>query len=496
MNLFEIIGMLTLYFHSKLNHTVINGFQGNALYRYYLFCSYYTWISIAVYLIKNQIMKALIVLYLQYVLHFFSRFNHTRYILPKCLAFVNNVSGAALVATYYMKDIPVHESTPPDRPSISGSGQTVIPNLDYSTQSPLTNGLIEATNACWQASVAGPWAAAQFGYSDPNKLLLSTKEIEQINEDHNSWFKWKGILPDAEPSKLLPGRKDTIPSPAYIDTVWLASGSSARETLLDAITNPALKESGDRRTFATACCGQSSATHHLLTTLIMLPASILFFVFVLCVGIPVFIAQFVLMILLLILPLALLLGVAGDRGVNLLRTYISTLLGCLATKIIYGFYLGMILFLAVALSRLPGIDDRPGLLAFMAAIIFFIGIRYHKDFYHQIIGLLSFAPETTSEKASNWVGSTAKTLAYAYLFKTVRGGKSNPTDDDNPPGGGRGGGEPDPPHGDNNNNSGNNNGGGGEPDPPPGNDTDNSSSEPPPSGGNPEPSQYDDYDFL
>ena len=167
------------------------------------------------------------------------------------------------------------------------------------------------------ATLAGPWAAAQFGYSNPNKLALSNKEIEQINNDNNAWFKWKGILPDVDVAKLLPGRKQEIPEPAYMDTVWLASSGSARETILDAITNPSLKESDDRRTFAAAGCGQASAMYHLGTSLLMFPAALLFFIFTL-LWVSVLFAQFVLNAL-KYLCLSFALGASGDRGVKFVK---------------------------------------------------------------------------------------------------------------------------------------------------------------------------------
>lgn len=489
----------------------VSGLQGNNIVGLlFIIALIILGITIASYLLRAQVMKAFTAILTSAICIglFLGYLTIVSSILPGVISFVNNFSGAALVATHYLKEAPMDPNKPAPTPPAK---------LGPVTDDPLTSGLIETTNACWQATLAGPWATAQFGYSNPNKLKLSDKEIEQINKDNNAWWKWKGLIPDVDMGKLLPGRKENLPNPSYMDTVWLASGSGAREVILDAISNPSLKESNDRRTYATTGCGQSSATYHLITSLIMLPAAALFFLFALLVGIPVFVAQFVLIILIIIMPLALLLGASGDKGINLLRKYISALLGCLATKIIYGFYLGLILFFAVAMTNFPDVQDNAGLLAFLVAIIFAAGIKFRKPFYNQVVALLSFSPETTGEKAGNWVGTTAKALTAGYILKTIKGNNNDQSGGDS--GGDNTGGtntsggrdnNPDPPpnngNGGNNNNNNNdanakpppndNNDNNTNPEPPPGGDTGdgdgsntgggggNTNPEPPPGGGN------------
>ena len=96
-----------------------------------------------------------------------------------------------------------------------------------------------------------------------------------------------------------------------------------------------------------------------------------------------------------------------------------------------------------------------------------------------------FAAPEAAVKRRLWLGSTAKTLAYAYIFSSIKGNKSG--SNDGPPDGGSGGsGNSGSPPG----------GGGGNPEPPPGgggdnnnSDNDNNNNPPPDDGGetNPEP---------
>lgn len=226
---------------------------------------------------------------------------------------------------------------------------------------PLRRGIAEVSNMAWYANVACPWSVGQFGTANPGNLKITKSE----------WDGSSGILSSAA------GIKDSVPSdysgetpPAagqrltkndleqmvkngalYADTLYLGADDDVREGLLESLSAGELDHGQHRETVFT--CGPSVgvAWRHIMGAFISLFPSISYLLLVAFVGIPVIFAQLILMALLIFLPVALVIGISGDGGRNVMLQYFKYLMGGFAVKIINGFFLGTILFFAAALSQ-------------------------------------------------------------------------------------------------------------------------------------------------
>ena len=173
------------------------------------------------------------------------------------------------------------------------------------------------------------------------------------------------------------------PEESYMDSVWLACSNDVKNSMLEAIANNQERYEGKAGEGGTAVLftlgqGTTSATFHGIIAFFSLFPSVIYLLFVFFIGIPVFFAQFLLMGLLLLLPFALLLGVAGEKGTQITLSYLKALLGAAATKIVYGFYLSFVLLFSVAMTKTA--DDNFALAGFLISVLFVFAIKYRKRF--------------------------------------------------------------------------------------------------------------------
>ena len=388
-------------------------------------------VGIAGFLIKAQLMRALssvliAVVCLACIVGY--TFNVDK-IIPAVINFTNNATGVALMATTYMQDMPVELQE-----NASNNSTFEIDTIAGST-SMLEQGLVETTNSIWHTLVGAPWAVGMFGNSNPNNLKLLPSEVATINKDLQKTvsvqlFGPGGVIdPDINWDNLMPWKpKKELPAESYMDSVWLACSNDVKNSMLEAITNNQERYEGKAGAGGTAVLftlgqGTSSAAFHNIIAFLSLFPSIIFLLFVFFVGVPVFIAQFVLMILLILLPFALLLGMSGEKGTQITLLYIKGLLGAAATKIIYGFYMSFILLFAVALNKAAA--DQFALGGFLISIIFVFAIKFRKTFFEGVMGIL---PVDTGRDyagdAENWIKRTAGHFVTAYI-----GGKVADTND-------------------------------------------------------------------
>jgi len=388
-------------------------------------------VGIAGFLIKAQLMRALssvliAVVCLACIVGY--TFNVDK-IIPAVINFTNNATGVALMATTYMQDMPVELQE-----NASNNSTFEIDTIAGST-SMLEQGLVETTNSIWHTLVGAPWAVGMFGNSNPNNLKLLPSEVATINKDLQKTFSVQlfgpnGVIdPDVNWDNLMPWKpKKELPAESYMDSIWLACSNDVKNSMLEAITNNQERYKGKAGAGGTAVLftlgqGTSSAAFHNIIAFLSLFPSIIFLLFVFFVGIPVFIAQFVLMILLILLPFALLLGMSGEKGTQITLLYIKGLLGAAATKIIYGFYMSFILLFAVALNKAAA--DQFALGGFLISIIFVFAIKFRKTFFEGVMGIL---PVDTGRDyagdAENWIKRTAGHFVTAYI-----GGKVADTND-------------------------------------------------------------------
>ena len=392
-------------------------------------------IGIAGFLIKAQLMRALssvliAVVCLACIVGYTLNVDK---IIPAVINFTNNATGVALMATTYMQDMPV------ELQENASNDSTFEINTIAGSTSMLEQGLVETTNSIWHTLVGAPWAVGMFGNSNPNNLKLLPSEVATINKDLQKTFSVQLFGPDGviDPEvnldnlwdKLMPWKpKKELPAESYMDSVWLACSNDVKNSMLEAITNNQERYEGKAGAGGTAVLftlgqGTSSAAFHNIIAFLSLFPSIIFLLFVFFVGVPVFIAQFVLMILLILLPFALLLGMSGEKGTQITLLYIKGLLGAAATKIIYGFYMSFILLFAVALNKAAA--DQFALGGFLISIIFVFAIKFRKTFFEGVMGIL---PVDTGRDyagdAENWIKRTAGHFVTAYI-----GGKVADTND-------------------------------------------------------------------
>jgi hypothetical protein len=392
-------------------------------------------VGIAGFLIKAQLMRALssvliAVVCLACIVGY--TFNVDK-IIPAVINFTNNATGVALMATTYMQDMPVELQE-----NASNNSTFEIDTIAGST-SMLEQGLVETTNSIWHTLVGAPWAVGMFGNSNPNNLKLLPSEVATINKDLQKTFSVQLFGPNGviDPNvnwdnlwdKLMPWKpKKELPAESYMDSIWLACSNDVKNSMLEAIANNQERYEGKAGAGGTAVLftlgqGTSSAAFHNIIAFLSLFPSIIFLLFVFFVGVPVFIAQFVLMILLILLPFALLLGMSGEKGTQITLLYIKGLLGAAATKIIYGFYMSFILLFAVALNKAAA--DQFALGGFLISIIFVFAIKFRKTFFEGVVGILPINTERDyASGAESWIKRTAGHFVTAYI-----GGKVADTND-------------------------------------------------------------------
>ncbi|ABO49333.1 hypothetical protein Dred_0795 [Desulforamulus reducens MI-1] len=235
--------------------------------------------------------------------------------------------------------------------------QTVTANM-----TPLEKGLAQATNAAWTAMVACPWSWGQFGTADPDNLKLTASSSGKKSE----WDVLKDVIPPQQtvpPSGQgirlsrsdLEAKKDQL----YIDTLFLGSDDAIRSKLLNAVSADQVgfavfsdKVDHGAHAVTVAACqpSVSSVFRHIGVAFITIFPAGAYLTMVLFLAIPIIISQLGLMVALIFLPLIFIVGVAGETGQIYLKKGMGLVLQCFSIKIVYGLYMGVILFLAALIS--------------------------------------------------------------------------------------------------------------------------------------------------
>lgn len=219
--------------------------------------------------------------------------------------------------------------------------------------SPLDRGLIVAANGVWTTIVAKPWAVMVFGTADPEKLEITGPG--DVGPDEVSEY------------EILEGRRGDFPADSFdkvrrdmrADTLYLATapGTPAREAVLYAL--------GSGRYDPNILAGETAVGHgehpgsvtglspggtwsKIPTAFLTFVAALAFTFLVVVVGGSILVCQFVLAVLIIMLPLFLLALLVPDTGYAVAMKYGRTLLGYLAVKLLYGIYLALVLALALA----------------------------------------------------------------------------------------------------------------------------------------------------
>ena len=326
-------------------------------------------ISVCILILRAQAMKALgsILLSILCFTGLMIYVGHIESIIPPAISCLNNFTGVAIMATSGLQDyVP------------EGSEEDITFNIETSDTSDIsTLGLSMAnlTNAVWFATVSAPWANGQLGTSDYRRLKMTESEKEKVNKALNR-------SGDTVRHKTLQSE--------YIDTNYLTSSEDVKEPLLAAITALDIDHGEHAITVSASGPGEQNAQRHITAAFwSMFPAGA-FLVLMVLVGIPVFCSQILLIGLLIILPFALVIGIAGDRGRQVMLRCIQWTLQALSLKVIYGFYLGLIMMLAILMMKIAG--NNAALSSFLLFTVFGAASYFRKPFFSLVMGLISFTP--------------------------------------------------------------------------------------------------------
>ncbi len=295
-------------------------------------------------------------------------------IIPPVLSFFNNLTASAIFAVSGIQD---YKADP------NNTDSQFDLNIEEADEdlTLLKKSLCNMSNGMWFALVSAPWASGQFGTADYTKLKMTQEEIDQVNEA------LKPSVFSSEKQKTV--RSKTLKS-QYIDTNFLASSEDVKEPLLKAITALDIDHGNHPMTTAASGPGSQNADKHSSAAFGSLIPAGAYFVLMVLVGLPVFLAQLAIVILLLLLSVALILGVAGERGRQLMLKYIQWLLSAFSIKVIYGFYLGVTMCLAIMVMHLSGSNIAGA--DFLLTIIFAAAIWFRKDYFNWAMGLIALEP--------------------------------------------------------------------------------------------------------
>lgn len=356
-------------------------------------------VSVCLLLLRAQVMKALSAVLVSVlclsVLMIYT--GHVESIIPPVISGLNNLTGISIMATSGLQDyVPEGEVTSP------GTDIQVV-DSDISDLSMLGLSMANLTNAIWFATVSGPWANGQFGTSDYSRLRMTPEEMERVNEA----LKRKG---DSQRHKNLQSE--------YIDTNYLASSEDVKEPLLAAITAPDIDHGDHVITQSASGAGEQNAQRHITAAFWSMFPAAAFLVLMVLVGLPVFCSQIFLIGLLVILPFAFVAGIAGDRGRKVMLTFIQWTLQALTTKVVYGFYLGLVMMLVIITMRFAG--SNTGLSGFLLFLVFGAAAYARKHFYDLVMSLISLTPAKT-DMMDNPLKSFMK---YSMIQGMLKGGRN------------------------------------------------------------------------
>jgi len=212
-------------------------------------------------------------------------------------------------------------------------------------QSDLDLGLANTGQAVWYACVAAPWAASQFGTTDPNNLVITDEE-------------WSIFDRSAIPEKKYNELSKKVPDgTVYADTLFLGCGDDkCRDAVAEMLGqaekggNP-LNHGRHPGSVVGFSPSFSIGLHHIGTALMTLLPAAAFVLLILMVGGLLILSQLVVVILLIFAPAVLFAAMVPDAGWAVAARYFKTMLAFLANKVIFGLYLGALLALGTGVVR-------------------------------------------------------------------------------------------------------------------------------------------------
>lgn len=236
----------------------------------------------------------------------------------------------------------------------------------------LNKGLRAAGNTVWQTIVVNPWAVTLFGTTNPNKLKLTAEEIESINRELET---------------PLAGGRDY-----YLDTVYLgaAADDHARTVVCNTIAkaNRFVNHGDHSNASMFMSCSSSNATRYLTSSMITTFPALAFFVLAAFIGGSMIICQFMLVVMLVFSPIVLLVALYPNAGWHFAMNFFKKMVGLLGIKVVYGLYLGVVLFMGTAVTaNTTVLGNRLGAVMFFLTIIFAGAVIWRKKVFDMAVNL-------------------------------------------------------------------------------------------------------------
>jgi hypothetical protein len=227
---------------------------------------------------------------------------------------------------------------------LSAVGSFTSKGQQINAPSPLDKALVACGQAAWNVIVAAPWSAAQFGTAKESDLILTWSEYDNMDKS------------DMDKTKLQPGMR--------IDTLYLGTIGPGRDHVLDILSRPSKSyasvagigigpshaiDHGNHNGTMVALNANSTGNHILVAGCTLMPA-IGYFVLSVMIALPIVLAQFAIVILLLILPGAVMAAMIPEAGWNVSAKYLKTLGSLLFVKLGFGVYLSLVLAIGTSFT--------------------------------------------------------------------------------------------------------------------------------------------------
>lgn len=296
-----------------------------------------------------------------------------------------------------------------------------VENLESDKTLTIEESVFSLSDKLWNNVVGVVWATGQFGTMDIEVLKLKPEEVEEINTKTQMWV-WD--KPDVKKGFEMSGEK--VVGDYYMDRVFLGGCDEVKNNLLEALSDNVGNRTG--ADFAPVMANKSATTgfNHLFIGLFSLLPAVLLVLFVFSVGIPIILAEVMLLLMFLILPIVILIAVAGESGRPAFIAYAQKFIQFFMTKIVLGFYLAFVLtILSLVLFLLNSTSGlkATSIILLTNMVVFGLAFWYRKKPLEMFLALLSFSsPGTSSQTFGNvrGEGNMATRLAGRLAWEKYR----------------------------------------------------------------------------
>lgn len=385
-----------------INSFYNTGFSGGLISFVFFIAVFILAISLIFTFIRGQIVNTFTTLFISiiFIALFIFYINNAHYIIKPIMTSINHITAISIAA---------------------------VENLESDDNLNVEEGILNLSNRLWNNTIGIVWATAQFGTTDIEVLKLKQEEIEHINTDLK-YFKLFGKKENLQAGFTKSGSNYT--GDYYMDRVYLGGCSETKDKLLEALANNEAKRTGKEMTPVLAVQpNTSTGLNHLFVGFLSLIPSFVLLIFTFSVGFPIIIAEIMLMVMFLIMPILIIIAIAGETGRPVFITYITKFIQFFLTKMVLGFYLALVLTLLslilLSIKNMAGVVSL-GVILLVNTLIFGLAFWYRKKPMEMFLALLSFSTPGSSSRAFENIkgeGSFASRLAGTLALEQYRANK-------------------------------------------------------------------------